>query len=433
MIEIEHLKIALSQEEIDILAGKQGLALQKVMETVVCYAEALNAEKFIDLEGPGHFVIPWSYPGIAPPIDMLVYLVEAGLKTKFPFTLDPRPPLDFENLDLETDVEDALLEMYSDQAQYDELLLKLGLRDKDAYTCNPYQAEIGNIPKKGSIVAWSESACAIYANSVLGARTNRNGAIMDLMLNIIGKAPLACLITDEGRQADWFVEINTAALPSAQLLGAAIWQKIVTGIPYITGLDRFLHDKPEALTLDYLQEMGSMIATYSAIDLFHVEAITPEALDSGRGLLVPDYETLGIDEDELERFYLSFPMLWDDPNAKPEKAYIGCPHLSLRQLNWWANQIEKRLTHHGIARLAVDTILFAAPQVLERFQTNMLTYQKMLSVGVHFSPACCETIFETGKYTGKPIATNSNKLRAYTSAKFFRDDDLLDVIVGGEV
>lgn len=427
------LKIQLSKDERDILQGSRGSVLQKVMETVVRFGEALGAEHLVDIEGAGHFVIAWSIPGISPPIGMLEELAAAGLKTKFPFTLDPRPPLDFENLNLEPEVENKILEIHSNQKRYDELMLQLGLRDPDAYTCNPYQPEVGNIPARGEILAWSESACAIYVNSILGARTNRNGAIMDLLLNIIGKTPLVDLLTNEGRRASWFIELQMETLPNPHILGAAIGKKIQSGVPYLSGLDRFLDHGLNGTTIDYLREMGAILATYSAVSLFHVENITPEALDAGRDLLTSDYTAITIDQDELDQLMVSFPVLWDDPNTRPEKGYIGCPHLSLKQLYWWAENIEKGLIAQGKNRLEVETILFAAPQTLKIFRADMKTYQPLVNAGVRFSVTCCETIFETGLYTGKPVVTNSNKLRAYTTARFFPDEDLVDVLVSGMV
>ena len=149
--------------------------------------------------------------------------------------------MDFENLNLRPRVERALSEMYKNQDYYEQLLTKLGLRDDLAYTCNPYQPEVGNIPERGTILAWSESACAIFANSVLGARTNRNGAIMDLLSNIVGKTPSAGLLTSVGRRATWLVEVVTAELPNPQLLGAAIGKLVMADVPYIAGFYRFLN------------------------------------------------------------------------------------------------------------------------------------------------------------------------------------------------
>ncbi len=433
MINLENLNVVLTQDEGDILRGSQGSVMAKVMQSVGLYAEALGAEGLAAIEGPGHFVIPWASPGIAPPIEMLEELVSAGLKTKFPFTLDPRPPFDFDNLSLSTEEQEAIKQMYKDQPRYDELMVALGLRDENAYTCNPYQPEVGNIPEPGTVLAWSESACAIFANSVLGARTNRNGAIMDLLSNIVGKTPNIGLITEQGRNANWLVEVLVDELPNPQLLGAAIGSKVQIGVLYITGLDRLLGKGINVETRDYLQEMGAACATYSAVDLFHVEHITPEAVEHQRDLLFPKHSTYLISDDELRSQFISYPLLWTDKDAVPSRCFIGCPHLSLRQLIWWSDHLYKELQNRDQSKVSVETTLCAAPQVLREFESEGQAYAKLVNSGVKLSPTCSETIFETGLCTGKPIITNSNKLRAYTTARFYPDEDLVDIIVRGEI
>jgi hypothetical protein len=433
MINPHNLNVKLTPEEEDILSGAQGMVMAKVMQTVVLYAEALRAEKLVEIEGPGHFVIPWASPGIAPPIEMLEELVAAGLKTKFPFTLDPRPPFDFENLSLSIEEQKAINRMYKDQPRYDELMFQLGLRDEDAYTCNPYQPEVGNIPQPGTVLAWSESACAVYANSVLAARTNRNAAIIDLLSNIVGKTPYTGLITDQGRRATWLVELETERLPNAHLLGAAIGSKVQTGVPYIVGLDRFLGVGIRDDNIDYLQEMGAIIATYSAVDLYHVENITPEAMQHNRQLLCEDYSAYVITDEHLDHQLSSYPNLWSDSEAEPIKCFIGCPHLSLLELHWWADNLHKALRARNQEKITVDTIICAAPGVLKAFEADQESYSKLIDSGVHMSQACSETIFETGLCTGKPIITNSNKLRAYTTARFFADEELVEILVSGEI
>lgn len=433
MIDTERLNIKLSQEELDILQGGQGPVLQRAMETVVLFGEAMKAERLVDIEGPGHFVIAWSTPSIAPPIDLLEELAEAGAKTKFPFTLDPKPPFDFENLFVRPEEEAAIRTMYRNQTRYDELMSKLGLRDQDAYTCNPCQPEVGNIPERDTILAWSESACVVYANSVLGARTNRNAAILDLITNIVGKTPLAGLLTNEGRKASWLVDIKTESLPLPQLLGAAIGLKALEDVPYIVNLDRYLNPDLDTGTKDYLQEMGTACATYGAVGLFHAENITPEALDFGKDLLKPGFQTYVIDDEELDKIQASFPLLWADANAVPERCYIGCPHLSLSQLHWWAGAIQSALTAHKRTRLEIGTVLCSAPIILEKFKGEEGAYNQLIKAGVKFSPACSETIFETGLCSGRPILTNSTKLRAYTTARFLPDEALVDVLATGKV
>jgi predicted aconitase len=432
-MDLENLKIILTQEEQDILRGSQGRTKQKVMETVVLYGEALGAERLVNIEGDGHFVIPWSSPGIAPPLEMLDELVAAGLKTTHPFTLDPRAPLDFENLSLRPEQEQTLLHMYRDQAQYDQRMLQLGLRDTDAYTCSPCLPEVGNIPQRDTILAWSESSCVIFANSVLGARSNRNGAIMDLLSNIVGKTPLTGLLTDQGRRATWLVEVATTRLPHPQLLGAAIGMKVLEDVPFIVGLDSFLGPGSGEETVDYLREMGAACATYGAVGLFHVQGITPEAVDQATDLLVADHATYIIDDQELQGLMASYPVMWAEKQARPEKCLIGCPHLSLRQLRWWANRIQEALHPRNQKRLAVRTIIFAAPQVLQKFKADVEAYERLKRAGVRLSVGCAETLFEGDVSAGEAIITNSYKLRGYTAARFFPDEELVDILVSGEI
>jgi len=433
MTDLQNLRIKLTQEERDILQGKAGPTMQKVMETVVLYGEALGAERLVDVEGDGHFVIPWASPGIAPPLEMLDELAAAGLKTTHPFTLDPGAPLDFENLSLRSEQEQTLEQMYRDQARYDERMVQLGLRDTDAYTCSPCLPEVGNIPQRGTILAWSESSCVIFANSVLGARSNRNGAIMDLLSNIAGKTPVTGLLTDEGRRASWLVKVETTRLPHPQLLGAAIGTKVVEDVPIIVGLDRFLGRGLSEETVDYLREMGAACASYGAVGLYHVDSITPEAVDLGRGLLVRNHATHVIDDRELQELRASYPLMWAEKEARPEKCLIGCPHLSLRQLYWWTDKIHSSLRAKSQSQLAVQTILFAAPQVLQNFKADVKACERLERAGVSVSVACAETLFEGGVSAGDAIITNSNKLRGYSTARFFPDEELVEILVSGEI
>ena len=433
MIDVEDLTIELTDEERDTLSGEHGAVLQKVMETVVLYAEALGAERLVDIEGPGHFVIPWASPGIAPPLEMLNELAEAGLETTQPFTLDPCSPLDFEPLGLTEAQQQQMLEMYSDQAPYDRRLLQLGLRDPDAYTCNPYVPEVGNVPKLGDVLAWSESACAVFANSVLGARTNRNGAIMDLLSNLVGKTPLTGLLTDEGRRATRLVRINTTELPHPQLLGAALGRLVLADVPFIVGLDRFLGPGLNDSTRDYLQDMGAGCATYGAVGLYHVENITPEAVALGRELLDPHLTAEVIDDRVLGDLMSSFPMQWSSEGARPERCFIGCPHLSLKQLNWWSDEIHRALRACRRSRLAVDTLICTAPGVLDEFKTDVRAYDLLIDAGVKLGVTCPETLFEGGVIGDAKVVTNSTKLRAYAPAVFFPDDELLEIMVSGRI
>ena len=108
--------------------------------------------------------------------------------------------------------------MYNKQAFYEGQLEKLGLLSKDAFTCTCYMPEVGNKPEKGEVLSWSESSAVVYANSVLGARCNRNSGIMDIMGSIVGFVPYFGLLTDEGRRATWVIKIETSKSPKRSCL-----------------------------------------------------------------------------------------------------------------------------------------------------------------------------------------------------------------------
>jgi len=429
----QRANIGLTPEEEAVLAGSEGPVSQKVMRTVVQYGEALGAERLVDISGDGHLVIAYAIPGIAPSLEMLEELVAAGLRTKYPFTLDPRPPLDYDNWALDGWQVEVLGGMYRDQARYEDLLLQLGLRDVDAYTCRPFLEEVGNIPQRGDILAWSESACVVYANSVLGARTNRNGAIMDLLCNIAGKVPLSGLLEDGARRATWRIDVRTAELPLPQLLGAAIGRRAMAEVPLVTGLNRFLSADLDAPTRDYLNEMGTACADAGAVGLFHVEGITPEAVEQGTDLLAADHRTYAIDDDVLAALSASYPVLWHERDARPEKCYLGCPHISAEQIDWWARRITAALRERRQARVKVPTTLCAAPQTLARLGAAGSALRDLEAAGVMLSAGCPMQLFDNDLAAGSAIITNSTKLRTYTNARFFPDHRIVEILVGGEI
>lgn len=420
----------LTQDEQNILAGNQGATLQKVMRTLVLYGEALEAERFVDIDWGGHFSIPFALPGVGPRLEMLDELAEAGLKTTHPFTLDPRAPTDFATLGVTPEQKELFQDMLRDQPAYDERMLQLGLRDKDAYTCTPYFPEVGNIPPRGAVLAWSESSCVVYANSVLGARTHRNSSILDILSNIIGKTPLTGFLTDEGRRANWLVEVKTKKRPNPQLLGAAIGMKVMEDVPFLTGLDSFLTPRLEPATIDFLKEMGAACAAIGAVGLYHAENITPEAVDSVNSLLRPDYRTYTIDDRELDALFASYPVMWQDPRAEPRKCIIGCPHLSLKELYWWTENICSTLQAAGRDQIAIETILCAAPQIISKFQTDEKVHRRLKRTGVKLTDTCPEAYMNNRLCAREPVITNSNKFRAFTTARMYLDHELIQLIVG---
>ena len=344
---MQSVQMFLNDEEKDILEGKQGATLQKVMHSVVLYGEAFNAGRLMQVEGAPHFVTSFGASMIKPYFAMMDELIAAGLKSQRPFTVDPRP-VDFDSIDpgLLPGLVSRLI--YGKQAFYEDQLRKVGLKNNNAFSCACYLPEVGNVPAFGATLAWSESSAVVYANSVLGARTNRNSAGIDLMCNILGKAPLFGLLTDEGRRATWLVEVKTSRKPNPQLLGSAIGIKVVEDVPMIVGLDNYLGITLDEIACAYLKDMGAASASNGAVGLYHVKNLTPEVKQAGRGTMVAEgYKSYLVDDAELERVRLAYPVLWKNINAHPRLAFIGCPHLSRGQVVEWATRFEDALVRKG--------------------------------------------------------------------------------------
>ncbi|MBA2132431.1 aconitase X [Capillibacterium thermochitinicola] len=423
-------KMELTPEEKAILEGKQGETLQKVMASVVLYGEVFGAKRLVPLDGPVHLVTSFGIPLLKPVFEMMDELIASGLRTEKPFTVDPRP-LDYNNVRCNPLEKVVFSIMYGKQKEYEQQLQQVGLKDDNAFSCTCYLPQVGNVPAKGDILAWAESSAVVYANSVLGARSNRNSGIIELFCGLIGKAPEFGLLTDEGRKAKWLVEVKTSRLPNAQVLGSAIGMKVVEDVPYITGLDQFLGRELTTATRDYLKDMGAASASNGAVGLYHVENLTPEAVEQGRNLLTEDYQTYVIDDQEIERVIRSYPLMWKQPGAKPKLCFIGCPHLSLQQLESWSDAIMGALAKAGRKKVAIPTILCAAPDVVAAFAKDRTRYDQLRATGTRLTSICALMYMNNPLCAKKPVITNSNKLRTYTTAKFLLDDEILNRIVHG--
>jgi predicted aconitase len=363
---------------------------------------------------------------------MLDELIAANLKTNRPFTINPRP-VDFENIPVGPLKRMVFKIMYGRQQEYERQLARVGLKDSNAFSCTCYMDEVGNIPKQGDVLAWAESSAVVYANSVLGARTNRNSSGIELLCGIIGKAPLFGFLTDAGRRADWLVVLKTMKKPEAQILGSAIGMKVTADVPSIRGLDRFLGTRIDAGVRDYLKDMGAAAASNGAVGLFHVEGLTPEAKKKGKALLKKGYKTYIIDDAELERVHREYPVMWKNRNAKPKICLIGCPHLSRAQLDQWLVDFESALKKAGKKRVGMRTVLLAAPDVADAFRADKNAYERFIRAGLTLSSICPLMYMNNPLCAREPAVTCSNKLRTYTTARYFTESDILGIAVDGRL
>ncbi|MBQ8321235.1 MAG: DUF521 domain-containing protein [Clostridia bacterium] len=420
----------LTQEQQAILDGSKGETMAKVMKTLVLYGDAFEAEKLVPITSKyNHLVTSFGLKVMSPVYDLMQKILDAGVASGQKFSVDPRP--------LDKNVPANFLQnlifnkfMYSKQDFYEGQLKELGLLDDKAFTCACYMDEVGNKPQRGEVLSWAESSAVVYANSVLGARCNRNSGIIDIMGSIVGYVPYFGLLTDEGRRASWVVRIETTKKPEAQLLGSAIGMKVMEDVPYIVGLDKWLGTELDDAACTYLKDFGAATASNGAVGLYHIENLTPEAKDFGKELITEGAREYVIDDAELERVKASYPVIWKNPDASPKLCFMGCPHMSLEQLKSWTDKVETGLKESGNKKVVIPTVFTAAPKVLEAF--NKTEYSERLKkCGVITSYICPLMYMNNPLCKTMPVITSSNKLRTYTSAKYMTDDEILTAITKG--
>lgn len=420
----------LTEEQQAILNGSKGETMAKVMKTQVMFGEAFGAEKMVPVTSEyNHLVTSFGLKLLSPVYELMDKLLEAGATSQQKFSVDPRP--------LDPNVPANILQklifkkfMYSKQDFYEGQLDKLGLMDKDAFTCTCYMDQVGNVPKKGDVLSWAESSAVVYANSVLGARCNRNSGIMDIMGSVLGYVPYFGLLTDEGRKATWIVKIETTKKPEAQLLGSAIGMKVMEDVPYVMGLDKWLGTELNDSVKTYLKDFGAATASNGAVGLYHIDHLTPEAVELGGKLITEEAKVYVIDDAELERVKNNYPVIWKDKDAAPKLCFMGCPHMSLQQLKDWTDKVEAGLKEAGNKNVVIPTVFTAAPKVLEKFEKTEYA-ARLKATGVITSYICPLMYMNNPMCKSMPVITSSNKLRTYTTARYYTDEEILAQITKG--
>lgn len=420
----------LTPEQQAILDGAQGETMAKVMQTLVMYGEAFGADKMVPVTSDyNHLVTSFGLKMMKPVFDLMQKLIDAGAISGQKFSVDPRPvdknvPANF----LQKLIFNKI--MYATQDYYEGQLNQLGLMDENAFTCACYLDQVGNKPKKGDILSWAESSAVVYANSVLGARCNRNSGIMDIMGSIAGCVPHFGLLTDEGRKATWIIKVSTTQKPEAQLLGSAVGMKVMEDVPFITGMEKWLGTELNDENCAYLKDFGAATASNGAVGLYHIENLTPEAKEQGAGLVAPGAKVYVIDDAELERVKANYPVMWKNPDAQPNLCFVGCPHMSLQQLKDWTVNVEEGLKASGNAKVLIPTVFTSAPAVIREFEQTEYA-ARLKATGVILSYICPLMYMNNPLCKAMPVMTSSNKLRTYTTARYYTEEEILTKITKG--
>ncbi|MGD0817183.1 MAG: aconitase X catalytic domain-containing protein [Methanomassiliicoccales archaeon] len=302
----------LTREEESILDGEQGHGRRRAMELLVAIGKIYGAEKLVPITSAHLSGVSYKTIGEGG-IDFLKEMSQ-DCRVSVKTTLNPS------GMDSVRWREMHVAEEFAQkQLEIVEYYGKLGV--KTTCSCTPYLAT--NVPQKGDTVAWAESSALSYANSVIGARTNREGGPGALAASIIGKTPLYGLHLDANRRATVIIEAEMKEdMLDYALLGQAIGSKIGGAIPFIRGV------RPGT---DQLKMMAAAMAAAGSVALFHVDEVTPDSkLQELNGL-----EVIKVDERELLTFKDKITSGKD-----PDLIALGCPHLSENEVRHLASTVK---------------------------------------------------------------------------------------------
>jgi predicted aconitase len=322
----ESTAVALSDRDRAYLAGDHGDGAALAMRVLVAVAEAMGAPYLVDIASA--HVDGCLYVGPVS-IDFVKALVGGGASVAVPTTLnvgsvDLQHPENWNGTEELAVNARTLMDLYA----------RLGC--SPTWTCAPYLLK--NRPQLGQHIAWGESNAIVFANSVLGARTQRYGDFVDIAAAIVGRAPYAGLHTDEGRLGQVLVDVS-ALPPDARardaffpLLGHLVGQWCGSRVPVIRGI--------HAATEDQLKAFGAATASTGAVALFHILGVTPEAddLDAVLGGRVPE-ATIEVTPADLNRAWAELTTRRD---GKLAAVCIGTPHFSIPEFQLLAALIDGR-------------------------------------------------------------------------------------------
>lgn len=386
---VRRSELSLTPEQQSILHGESGKGLARAMTTLVRYGEICGARRLVPIKS-AHLAGSFGITLFEAYCLILERLVAEGVRVAVPTTTNPAPGL---HCDLFNRI------IYSKQDRLDRALESLGVTMSKSCACY----DSANVPSFGDRLAWSESSAVQYANSVLGARTNRNSILIDVCSAVTGLTPEFGYLLDAPRRGQVLVRLEIEQMdPSA--LGFVVGRRLLNRVPVFEHFE---------FTLAELKNLGAGLATSSAIDLFHVEGVTPEAPDLRTAFGGKPAETLTITQADLDS-------IRGRQGALPRDIVVfGCPHMTLEE----AVALSERFAGK---RLRCATWFCLSPQAAERFErTEACRKVKAAGVKIH---TCCPLAALSVRWDAKRIFTPSAKLAYYLNrGEYGNLNDCLEV------
>jgi len=373
----------LSKEEEKILNGEYGEVKQLAMKLLVKLGEKFKAEKLISISSVQ--IAGISYKTIGDPgLEFIESLVNSGAKVCVPAFMNPA------GMDLDNWKELGIKEEFAEkQKRIVEALKKAGVIP--ASTCTPYLC--GLLPAKDEHIAWSESSAVIFANSVIGALTNREGGPSALASAIIGKTPYYGFHIKENRKPKLKVEFLGKIKDECDMYALAYCiAKQSKDIPYIKGVN--VHDS------DLLKGFGATLAAYNSLAIFHMENITPEAKEFCNGNI--DFQDkIKIDEKDLEKAKKEM----GEEGEEADVIMIGCPHTSAKEIAMINEMIGER-------KLRKEMWIFTSKPIKVLIERSNIA-KELERKNVRIIADTCPVVAPIEDLGIKCVVTNSGKATFY--------------------
>jgi hypothetical protein len=366
----------LTNNEEKMLEGKEGYAVKKSMEILVALGNIYGAERLIKVGSVQVAGVSYHNLGDAG-LEFLNELAKDG-KVKVLTTLNPAGMdlEDWQNLGIDE-------EFAKKQNMVIEAFNKMGIII--SCTCTPYL--IGNLPRYGEHVAWSESSAVTFANSVIGAKTNREGGPSALAAAFVGKTPCYGLHLDENRVPDVHVEVAAKLTKFSDwgALGYCVGKGAQSKIPYITGI--------KDANVDELKSFCASVVTFGAKPLFYMKNITPAS-----ETVQPPNDKITITHKEIQEAYNSI----NDETEDIDFVCIGCPHASIKEIAQIAELLKDK-------KISANTEFWVATSRPAKQLADKRGYTEIIeNAGAKFA---CDTCMAVAPLKGrfKAIATTSAK------------------------
>ncbi len=392
----------LTSEEQALLDGIAGPGVQRAMEIVATLGRIYGAPDLVPVTHVQIAGVSYKNLGDAG-VQFLNEWADQGATVRVPTTLNPA------GMELDRWQEMGIQPSFAEpQLSAIDAFVKMGVTP--TMSCTPYLFP-GYVPRRGDHLAWAESSAVVFANSILGARSNREGGPSALAAAIVGRTPRYGYHLDDERRADVVVEVRCPVRDIADFgaLSYVVGKQVGNACLWFADLAQWLPPLPADITQggaagDRLKTLGAGLAAYGAVALFHVAGYTPEAADFGETLLKPAARRVIVDS--LDPGY---QVMDADPDLRQiDLVTIGCPHASLSEIEQIAGMLQGQ-------RLATQLWVTTARITRDRARKAGWV-QAIEAAGGQVVADTCAVVAPMRSIGITTMATNAGKMACYAPA-----------------